>query len=254
MKPLYLNGNTVESIRLEHETLRIVSRQYSDTWLPLNRVSRIILSGDIALSTPVLSACLSNSIAITVTGKQGEFVGICFGTNYKDQSLQSHLAELQDSPNRQFILDNWFSAQQRKSVLRIQKKFHLPRELLAPAEVKAKLSEQISLSYSFYDWQTCLTKIIPMLAAQLTMLLKSFGLRSEVLRPAPSDIGLLQRFINLLEWELWQAAANGNLPSGTLRNQLIHYYQSHSSKVERLTRFSIDQLWHRFYEVEHEQN
>lgn len=53
---------------------------------------------------------------------------------------------------------------------------------------------------------------------------------------------------------------NGNtvesirLEHEALRNQLIHYYQSHSLKVERFTRFSIDQLWHRFYEVEHEQN
>ena len=253
MKPLYLNGAAVNRIRLEHDALRIVAEHRADTWFPLNRISRIILSGDMALSSKVLATCLSQNIPIVIAGQKGEFVGVCFGTNFQQQSLQSHVLELYESRAQLYILDNWFLGQQRQQILHLQKRFRLPRDLFETNEVKTRLDELICLEHRFYDWQNCLQKMLPMLAAQLTVLLRHFGFDSEVLRPAPASIGLLQHFLDLLEWKLWALAANGHLPSGTLRNQLIHYYQSHSSDIERFTRLQIDKLWHRFYEAQHEQ-
>jgi len=95
MKPLYLHGAAVSGIRLEHDALRIVTEHRADTWFPLKRISRIILSGDIQLSSKVLAACLSENIPVVVAGQQGEFVGVCFGTNFKQQSLQSHSHEIE---------------------------------------------------------------------------------------------------------------------------------------------------------------
>lgn len=253
MKPLYLDGAAVNRIRLEHESLRIISEHNADTWFPLNRISRVILSGHMLLSSKVLAACLSNNIPIVVAGREGEFVGVCFGTNFRQQSLQSHILELYESRAQLYVLDNWFAAQQRQQVLLIQKRFRLPRELFDASEVKARLDEFICMEHRFYDWQNCITKLTPMLAAELTVLLRHFGFDSEVLRPAPASMGLLQHFIDLMEWQLWINAANGHLPSGTLRKQLVHYYQSQSDTIERFTRLQIDKLWHRFYEVEHEQ-
>jgi hypothetical protein len=96
-------------------------------------------------------------------------------------------------------------------------------------------------------------RLMPMLAAQQTVLLQYFGFDSEVLRPAPATRGLLQQFLELMEWELWELAANGQLPTGKRKNQLIHYFHQHSAFLERRSRTWVDRLWHRFYEIEHEQ-
>lgn len=57
MKPLYLDGSVVNRIRLEHDSLKIISEHQSTVWFPLTRISRVILSGHLQLSTRVLAAC-----------------------------------------------------------------------------------------------------------------------------------------------------------------------------------------------------
>ena len=253
MKPLYLDGNQVLRAKLEHSAIRVTSQQLADVWFPLQRISRVIIHGHLELSSTPLAACLSNNIPVVIAGAGGEYVGICFGTDYRQQTLQSHVLELHESRSQLYLLDDWFQAQQRRQILHLQKRFRLPRSQYEPAFIKARLNELICLDHQFYYWADCLKRLLPMLAAQQTVLLKHFGFDSEVLRRAPATRGLLQQFIELLEWELWALAANGQLPTGKRRNQLIHYFQQHSPVLERKTRAWVDSLWHRFYEIEHEQ-
>ena len=253
MKPLYLDGNQVLRARLDHDAIRVSSRELADAWFPLQRISRVIISGNMELSSSVLSGCLSQNIPIVVAAPGGDYVGICFGTDYRKQTLQSHVLELHESRAQLYLLDNWFAAQQRQQILRLQKRFRLPLSVYEVELVKSRLETVICLDYQFYYWSDCLRRLMPMLAAQQTILLQHFGFDSEVLRPAPATRGLLQQFIELIEWELWGLAANGQLPSGKRRNQLIHYFHKHSIFLERRSRTWVDKLWHRFYEIEHEQ-
>ena len=252
MKPLYLDGGQVNSIRLEFGSLRVTSLDLANTWFPLERVSRVIIYGQLTLSTRVIFACLKRNIPIVFSSSEDGYVGVCMGTGYQAQALPSHMQEIYELPDQLYLLDNWFFAQERFKILRLQKKFRLDNTEFEAAEIQLQLETRICMNYQYYHWGYSLKQLRPMIAAQQTMLLQYFGFKSETLRPAPASKGLLHHFIKLIEWEVWELAANGHLPKNSAKKQLVRYFQTHAPHLERQTRIQIDRLWHRFYEIEHE--
>lgn len=125
MKPLYLDGGQVSSIRLEFESLRVTSVNLANTWFPLERVSRLVIYGQLTLSSEVIIACLKRNIPIVFSCFDDGYVGVCLGTSFHAQALSSHIQELYESPARLYLLDDWFCAQERFKLLRLQKKFRL---------------------------------------------------------------------------------------------------------------------------------
>ena len=63
-KPLYIHGRTPVQVRLDGPALRIRQRCLNDRRFPLGRVSRVVVSGAVGLTSDVLLACADAGIVV----------------------------------------------------------------------------------------------------------------------------------------------------------------------------------------------
>jgi hypothetical protein len=71
MKPLYLHGHQPLRVALDGPALRVSSEASADRLFPLQRLSRVVVSGDVAWSTEALLACADQDVPITFLHRTG---------------------------------------------------------------------------------------------------------------------------------------------------------------------------------------
>lgn len=65
MKPLYLHGHQPLAVTLDGPALRVSSEGSADRLFPLQRLSRIVVSGEVDWTTEALLACADQAIPIS---------------------------------------------------------------------------------------------------------------------------------------------------------------------------------------------
>lgn len=104
MTTLYLTEQYA-SVRLDDETLlvkipadRTSGREAHQARIPLNKVSQVVVLGNITLTTPALTALLARKIEVCYLTRFGAFVGRVSGEDHKHAQLRLYQRRAHDDP------------------------------------------------------------------------------------------------------------------------------------------------------------
>ena len=97
-KPLYLDIAQAKAVELEAVALRVVAHEQADSFYPLRRVSRVVVTGKVKWETAALLACFEYGIPVAFRGRDGHLFGHCLSDRSSQVSLESLLEACADNP------------------------------------------------------------------------------------------------------------------------------------------------------------
>lgn len=161
----------------------------------------------------------------------------------RHQNLQSHWqsqlpALVQLHPQ---TVKAWADAQQYRQQKHLIKQLNLPKRHYEATVLKQHLLHQIAIRHHYYRWQTDLPHLQNLLITQLYHILMHYGF--ELL-----DSPLVKPLSELISWDFWRLALNGDLPQRSTQKQRVYYFEHHQANTERLCRQYLKQLWQQLLE------
>jgi len=72
MRPLYIEGREGLQIGWESPALQVTVPDLAEQWFPLQRVSRIVVTGKVQWQTEALLACAEQGISVTFLDESGD--------------------------------------------------------------------------------------------------------------------------------------------------------------------------------------
>lgn len=236
MRPLYVNGCGKTLIKLDAPALRVIVPDQADRLFPLQRISRVIVSGTAVWETDALLACADRGISVAFLDENGELRARWLGKGGERQQFLQRLADLLGRPDAKDLYERWFKAMERMATRSTAKK------LVTDANLTVS-SRQI---HDFFDDQKrCLaiqpvdgvySKVRGLLKAELVQLFLDAGLcgKSELLQEQwlnlPNDFSRLIFWdieVPLLSWLEMRTA----LP---LQQEIVTFYDERSTRVAYL--------------------
>ncbi|MCK5664411.1 MAG: CRISPR-associated endonuclease Cas1, partial [Thiotrichaceae bacterium] len=125
LQSLYLDSTKVEQVILDKQALKLIHHGISPRWFPLNRISRIIIFGQMLWDSVAINACMEHSIALTFSTQKGEIKGICQSINAKQSRFGEMLTQLISHIDGTEHLGQWFSAKQRQYKVNSLEQIHI---------------------------------------------------------------------------------------------------------------------------------
>lgn len=236
MRPLYVNGCGKTLIKLDAPALRVIVPEQADRLFPLQRISRVIVSGTAIWETDALLACADRGISVAFLDEDGDLRARWLGKSGERQLFLQRLADLMGRPDAQNLYDDWFRAMERMAIRSTAKK------LVADANLTMSLRQV----HAFFDNQkrylaiqpvdAVYSKIRGLLKAELVQLFLEVGLsaKSELLQEhwlnLPHDFSRLIFWdfeVPLLRWLQKQAA----YPE---YQEIVTFYHDRSARIAYL--------------------
>jgi hypothetical protein len=240
MRPLYLDGEHVQRVEWDHAALKLLGKNQSPQWVPLHKVSHIIVFNPIDWQGKALQSCMKAGVSISFSERQG-YIGYCSGKQTRQAHLHSQFVQLFSLHSEQ--LNNWFYAQQQRRLKQLRKRFHLKKTNLDSDTIRQQLEQIICLRYQHYHWKDDIKLLSSLLITQQYLLLPYYGFSQSQLQQYEPQQQLLQCLQKLVSWEFWQLAANGELPRNNHNRQRVRYFHQHQLMTEKLSRYYINSLW-----------
>ncbi len=220
--PLYVDRRRPVRICLEERALQLRSAASADRYIPLRRLSRLVLHRRTAIDSRALLACAEESIPVVFYDDRGQVIARLSGRAGLLSTLGQRLADLLDRYDWQERYDLWLYATQRMAVIRIGKALHIGLDIRTPRQMtdwsfrQARRYSDPETAANTREWFHLLCYV--WMAEQLQHL--GIGAReSELLDGGPDLIGDLSQ---VMAWELEP------LRLGWLRRR-HHWMERHAS-------------------------
>ena len=233
MRPLYVNGCGKTLIKLDAPALRVIVPDQADRLFPLQRISRVIVSGSAIWETEALLACADQGISVVFLDEDGELRARWLGKASDRQAFLQRLADLLARPDAKDTYTCWFKAMERMAIRSAAKKLVADNRLsLSTRQVVDFLDDQ-KQRLAIQPVDPLYNKIRGILKAELVQLFLREGLdgKSELLQDQwlnlPADFARLifwDMEVPLLEWLQRQETY-------PMHQQLVTFYDSRSSRV-----------------------
>ncbi|MCU0757097.1 MAG: CRISPR-associated endonuclease Cas1 [Xanthomonadales bacterium] len=104
---LYLSGDTPTLVRLDGPALRIRQEGRSPMWMPLERISELVLRGTVSISAKALAAVLKAGAGIRVLDGYGQPMGELVRTGPGTRTWLARLDELLHQPDWRRSYIHW---------------------------------------------------------------------------------------------------------------------------------------------------
>ena len=114
-RPLWLDGRRRSLVLRSARTALVILRGSHRFTVPIARLSRIRVVGDVALQAEAVALCLQHRIPIVFESAQGEPTGAALPLRPSSSRLAEVLADLADSPNARPVYEHW----RRRSAMRM---------------------------------------------------------------------------------------------------------------------------------------
>ena len=142
MKPLYLHSPPALHVALDGPALRVQAESTAPRLFPLRRVSRVVVSGDVAWDSQALLACADQGITVSFLEADGAPRARLIGKSGKRNELRQRLADFLDRPDWSELYAQWTQAMQRREARlcawRLRLDLETPNRLIG-AVVRARL-------------------------------------------------------------------------------------------------------------------
>ncbi len=110
MKPCYIHAVEGTEIKQDGPALSVITPGKSAVLIPLQRISRMVISGSPEFSASTLLVCAENGIAVTFLHNDGTVRAHLFGRSRGKVDLFSCLHNLADRPDYLELYDTWLDA------------------------------------------------------------------------------------------------------------------------------------------------
>ena len=116
MKPLYLQGTEPLAVALDGPALRVSQAGCAIRRFPLQRISRVVASGQVTWTTNALLACADEGIAVCFLTARGTPRARWIGRATKRSELAQRWQDFLDRPDWQDLHKSWRIASSRRAV------------------------------------------------------------------------------------------------------------------------------------------
>lgn len=245
MKPCYLNAADGLRVELDGPALRVSLPQRAATLYPLARISRVIASGDLDLSTAALLACAERGITVTFLDRDGRLRAYLFGESTCREGLFLRLRDLLDRPDWQDRYGDWRRAMHSRARRALARQAGIDPAALAQGRLEALLA---GLRRRYGDPRACRRldrRLEGLLAALVAELLAGAGLGAERARSLDERLDLAGDLRRMLAWDLHLPAlqllreGRGRAPDD---RRLTDLFERRAPRLRRLGRSLLNRL------------
>ncbi|MGZ8136334.1 MAG: CRISPR-associated endonuclease Cas1 [Methylococcaceae bacterium] len=244
MRPLYIDGQEGTWVKLDMPALKVTCADRADLLFPLQRISRVVVTGSVCWDTDALLACADQGIAVAFLSDDGELRGRWLGKGGERQTFIQRLADLMTRPDGVELYEDWYDAMERMVVgSAAGKLLRDKQQTVTESELRA-----------FFDYQRQALPVLAsdriyaavrgLLSAQLVQLFQNIGLdaKSELLQERWLD--LPNDFAGLLFWDLEIPLLNWleNLDGAPNQQEIVAFYERRSERIIRLSRGLLNKL------------
>ena len=244
MRPLYIDGNCETQVGLEAPALKVSVPEQAVQLFPLQRISRVVVSGGVQWHTAALLACADQGITVTFLADGGTVAARWLGKGGERQCAMQRLADLMACADGKDCYENWYQAMERMVVQSAAKSLlKNPDVVVTRDELQAFLGEQQE-NLPVQPFKQIHNTVRGLLSAHVMELFQNSGLDagSELLQEQWLD--LPSDFVQLLLWDfqvpllLW---LESQVACPDYR-QRVEFYDSRARRIDRLYQGLMNKL------------
>jgi hypothetical protein len=245
-KPLYLDVAQANRVELEAVALRVRAYERADSFYPLRRVSRVVVTGKVEWETGALLACLEYGIPVAFRGRDGVLVGHCLSDRSSQTSLEELLHAGADSAEGDALYANWRVHEESQWVQRMgracQRIFHTSTAHSILGQVEPLVQALLPCRFGLFTAQ-----LQAPIASHVAEVLAAYGFSDNIHLPLTRRVHLSRDVERLLLLEAYWLAARGIVPvlfgGRGLRYSVVHFYETNSAHFEERARIALNRLW-----------
>lgn len=245
-KPLYLDVAQANEVVLEAVALRVKAFDQADSFYPLRRISRVVVTGKVEWQTAALLACLEYGIPVAFRGRDGVLVGHCLSDRSSQTSLETLLHACADDAAGDTLYQQWRVHEESRWVLRMGRACqHIFQGTLAHSvlpQVETLVQAQLPCRFGQFVGQLQ----VP-IASHVTEVLAAYGFSDNIQLPLTRRVHLSRDVEKLLLLEAYWLVVRGEVPllfaERGLRYSVVHFYESQHAHFEERARIALNRLW-----------
>lgn len=246
MKPCYLIGRPGMWISLDGPALSVSCPERARQLLPLSRVSRLIASGPLELSTEALLACAERGITVTFLDSQGAVRAYLFGESTRRDGLYQRLRDLLDRPDWPERYDDWRRAVDSRALRALCRRLALAPERQTLAALQQRLRQHQAQRLGHHQRGFVARRLQGLTRALAAEQLTQAGLGAAQLRALDERLELtadLTRWL-VLDLQLPLLSWLGRQPAGAplTDRALVAFFESRSRRLNHLARGILNRL------------
>lgn len=199
MKPCYLVGRAGMCVNLDGPALSVMLPHKARQLVPLSRISRIIASGPVEISTEALLACAERGITITFLHADGQIRAYLFGDSPRRDGLWQRLRDFFDRPDWEERYSDWERAMDSRLRRMLCKQLHLSLDGYSLIGIERHLQEYQAEQVGSHQRGFIVGRLHGMTTALVAELLAEVGLGAEQQRALGNRVDLSG---NLVRWLL----------------------------------------------------
>lgn len=245
-KPLYLDVAQANAVELEAVALRVKAHDKADSFYPLRRVSRVVVTGKVEWQTAALLACLEYGIPVAFRGRDGVLVGHCLSDRSSRTPLEELLHACADSAEGDALYQNWRVHEESLWVLRMGRACHrqfrggVAHSILR--EVEPLVQAQLPCRFGQFSEQ-----LQTPIASHVAEVLAAYGFSDNIHLPLTRRVHLTRDLEKRLLQEAYWLVVRGETPrlfeNRGLRYSIVHFYETHQAHFEERARIALNRLW-----------
>lgn len=246
MKPCYLVGKPGMWVGLDGPALSVIQPERARQLLPLSRISRIVASGPLELSTAALLACAERGITVTFLDRQGEVRAFMFGESTRRDGLYQRLRDFLDRPDWADRYDDWRRSIDSRARRALCKRLWLLPQDWTLAELERRFQDDQAERIGPRQQGFVAGRLYGLTGALAAERLADVGLGAVQLRAFDERLDLatdLRRWL-LLDLQIPLFAWLHRQPEGQpLTNRaLVAFFESRTVRLDRLSRGILNRL------------
>ncbi len=127
--PVYIEPAEVAQVTLDGPALCVSMLDRADAWLPLRRLSRLVVSDKVQMDMSSILACARYGITIVMHDGNDDIVARVIGRGSDLSGLRQRLMDLTVLPDWRERYGDWLNAQCRRVSMTVVRRTHAPRSL-----------------------------------------------------------------------------------------------------------------------------
>jgi len=241
MKPCYLVAKRSGLwVSLDGPALSIVRPEKARQWLPLTRISRLIVSGPAEISTAALLACAGRGISITFLQPDGQIQAYLFGESPRRDSLWQRLHDFLDRPDWPERYEDWKRSVDSRAHCSLCKRLWRTPEHSTLQQIEDGFREWQINHLGAHQRGFVAGRLQGLCAAQAAELLAEAGLGAEQMRALANRLDLSTALARWFMLDLLSPLTGwlSRQASGTeiSDSDLVAFFESRSKRLQRLGR------------------
>lgn len=127
--PAYIEPAEFAQVTLDGPALCVSMPDQSDAWLPLRRLSRLVVSEKVQIETAAMLACARRGITIVIHDGDDGILARMIGRGDDLTGLRQRLMDLTVLPDWRERYQDWLNAQYRRIAMTVSRRTRAPRRL-----------------------------------------------------------------------------------------------------------------------------